>query len=170
MNKWRDYIENNIIFISRPTIYSPSDFIMYFFFFFSFCLFSFFSRVAPVAYGGSHARGLIGAVAAGLRTPEPQQHGIRAASATYTTTHGNAGSLTHWARAGTEPATSWFLVGFVNPCTMMRNLSFFLIFKTFTSQLNPCLKVWNLRFHLSHQLHCYRNRKYGEIQFLLYKP
>ena len=33
---------------------------------------------------------------------------------TYTTTHGNAGLLTHWARAGTEPATSWFLVGFVN--------------------------------------------------------
>ena len=58
------------------------------------CLFAI-SRAAPVAYGGSHARGLIGAVAAGLRTPEPQQHGIRAASATYTTTHGNAGSLTH---------------------------------------------------------------------------
>ena len=28
-------------------------------------------------------------------TPEPQQRGIRAASATYTTAHGNAGSLTH---------------------------------------------------------------------------
>ena len=49
-------------------------------------------------------------------TPEPQQRGIRAASATYTTAHGNAGSLAHWARAGTEPATSWFLVGFVNHC------------------------------------------------------
>ena len=33
-----------------------------------------FSRATPVAYGGSQARGLIGAVAAGL--PEPQQHGI----------------------------------------------------------------------------------------------
>ena len=60
------------------------------FLFFVFCLF----RAAPVAYGGSQARGLIGAVAA-LPTPEPQQHGIRAASATYTTAHGNAGSLTH---------------------------------------------------------------------------
>ena len=50
-------------------------------------------------------------------TPEPQQRGIRAASATYTTAHGNAGSLTHWARAGTEPATSWFLVRFFNHCT-----------------------------------------------------
>jgi len=27
--------------------------------------------------------------------PEPQKRGIRAASATYTTAHGNAGSLTH---------------------------------------------------------------------------
>ena len=28
-------------------------------------------------------------------TPWPQQHGIQAASSTYTTAHGNAGSLTH---------------------------------------------------------------------------
>ena len=32
---------------------------------------------------------------------------------TYTTAQGNAGSLTHWARPGIKPATSWFLVGFV---------------------------------------------------------
>ena len=47
-------------------------------------------------------------------TPEPQQLGIRAAFATYTTAHSNAGFLTHWARPGIEPATSWCLVGFVN--------------------------------------------------------
>ena len=46
--------------------------------------------------------------------PEPQQCQIWAASATYTTAHGHARSLTHWARPGIEPATSWFLVGFVN--------------------------------------------------------
>ena len=46
--------------------------------------------------------------------PTPQQHGIQAESATYTTAHGNASSLTHWARPVTEPATSWFLVGFVS--------------------------------------------------------
>ena len=40
--------------------------------------------------------------------------GIWAESATYTTAHGNAGSLTHWARPGIEPKTSWFLVEFVN--------------------------------------------------------
>ena len=34
-------------------------------FFFFFCLFAF-SKAAPVAYGGSQARGLIGAVATGL--------------------------------------------------------------------------------------------------------
>ena len=37
---------------------------------------------------------------------------------THTTAHGNGGSLTHWARAGNEPAASWFLVGFVNHCSM----------------------------------------------------
>ena len=34
-------------------------------FFFLFCLFAF-SRAAPMAYGGSQTRGIIGAVAAGL--------------------------------------------------------------------------------------------------------
>ena len=32
---------------------------------------------------------------------------------TYTTVHGNAGSLTHWTRPGIEPVFSWILVGFV---------------------------------------------------------
>ena len=47
-------------------------------------------------------------------TPLPQQHEIQAKSATYTATHGNTRSLTHWARPGIEPTTSWFLVGFVS--------------------------------------------------------
>ena len=50
-------------------------------------------------FGGSQARGRIGAAAAGLRhshtMPQPQQRWIRAAAVTYTTAHGNAGSLTH---------------------------------------------------------------------------
>ena len=34
---------------------------------------------------------------------------------TYTTAaRGNAGSLTHWARPGIEPASSWILVGFIS--------------------------------------------------------
>ena len=36
-----------------------------------------------------------------------QQLGIGAASATYTAAHGNAGSITHGARPGIEPSSSW---------------------------------------------------------------
>ena len=46
--------------------------------------------------------------------PQPQQHQIWAVSATWTTAHSNAGSLTQRARPGIEPTTSWFLVGFVS--------------------------------------------------------
>uniref|UniRef100_A0A8D1AXF3 Uncharacterized protein n=1 Tax=Sus scrofa TaxID=9823 RepID=A0A8D1AXF3_PIG len=38
--------------------------------------------------------------------PELQQHQIPAESMTYTTARGHAGSLTHRARPGIEPATS----------------------------------------------------------------
>jgi len=51
-----------------------------------------------------------------IPTPQPQQCGIQATSVTYTTAHGNAGSLTHRARPGIKPATSWFLVRFFNHC------------------------------------------------------
>ena len=84
-------------------------------------------RAAPPAYRGSQARGQIRARAAGLHhshsnarsepylwpTPQPQQHGIWAASVAYTTAHGNARSLTHWAGPGTKPISSWILVGFL---------------------------------------------------------
>ena len=76
-----------------------------------------------MANGGSQARGLIGAIATGLH-PGPQQHGVLAMSETYTTVHGNAGSLTHWAWPGIEATTSWFLVGFVNHCAMTGTLTF----------------------------------------------
>ena len=46
-------------------------------------------------------------------TPQPQQLGIRAASATYTSAHSHAGFLTHWARPRIEPTSSWILVGFI---------------------------------------------------------
>jgi len=74
----------------------------FFFFFFFFCLF----RAAPMAYGGSQARGLIGAVATSLRHSHSHMG--------YDLHHSYAGSLTHWARPGIEPTTSWFLVGFVS--------------------------------------------------------
>ena len=45
--------------------------------------------------------------------PQPQQHGIWAKSETYTTARSNTGFLTHWARPGIEPASSWMLVRFI---------------------------------------------------------
>ena len=59
---------------------------------FSFSLF----RVASMAYRGSQARGLIRATAASLHHSHSNGRSqIQAASVTYTTAHGNAGSLTH---------------------------------------------------------------------------
>ena len=47
-------------------------------------------------------------------TLQPNQCQIWAGSATYTTAHGNTGSIIHWARPGTEPATSWLLARLVS--------------------------------------------------------
>ena len=88
------------------------------------CLF----RAATAGYGHSQARGLIGAVAAGP-TPEPQQRQTQAMSVTYTTAHGNTGSLTQWVKPGFEPATSWFPVGFVSTAPLQEFL--FYVFNRF---------------------------------------
>ena len=96
-------------------------------FFLSFFFFFVFFRAAPVAHGGSQARGLIRAVAIGLRHSQ-QQHGIQAMSATYTTAHGNTRSLTHWARPAIEPSSSWILVGFVTTEPQRELLTFLFLF------------------------------------------
>ena len=62
----------------------------FFFFFFFFLLF----KGHTTAYGGSRARDRIGSYSCQPTLP-PQQCRIRAGSATYTTAHGNARSLTH---------------------------------------------------------------------------
>ena len=49
-----------------------------------------------------------------LPTPQSQQCGIWAVSATYTIAHSNAGSPTQWARSGIEHEASWILVGFIS--------------------------------------------------------
>ena len=74
--------------------------------------------VASVVYGSSQARDRIGAVADGLHHGS-QQHGIWAASATYTTANSNIISLTHWAGSRIKPESSRMLVGFVNCWAMM---------------------------------------------------
>ena len=48
---------------------------LFFFFFFLFFFFGLYFRVVPEAYGGSQAKGQIGALAAGVRH-SPQQHWI----------------------------------------------------------------------------------------------
>ena len=48
-----------------------------------------------------------------LPTSQPQQCQIPAVSATYTTVHSNAGSLTYWLGAGIKPTSSWILVRFI---------------------------------------------------------
>ena len=93
--------------------------IFVFFFFLSFCLFlSRSCSIWRVPGYRSHRS------CSHWPTPEPQQRGIQAASATYTTAHGNARSLTHWARPGIEPAASRFVVGFVNHCATTGTLIF----------------------------------------------
>ena len=67
------------------TLTAPQDVKTFFFFFFAL------KRAALAPYGGSQARGLIGATA----MPQPQQRHIQATSANYTTAHVKAGSLTH---------------------------------------------------------------------------
>ena len=90
---------------SLSITYMPGSIINYLFV----CLF----RAAPATYQGSQARGSNQSYSC-WPMPQPQQRGIWTASATYTTTHGNAGSLTPWARPGIEPTTSWFLIGFIS--------------------------------------------------------
>ena len=47
-------------------------------------------------------------------TPQPQQHGIQAASEPCVLACGNTGSLTQWARPGIEPTSSWTLCQVLN--------------------------------------------------------
>ena len=58
----------------------------------------------PMAYGVSQARGRIGAIVT---------QGLSCVCGLHTA-HDNAGSLTHWARPGIVPASSWMLVRFVD--------------------------------------------------------
>ena len=50
---------------------------------------------------------------------QAQEQQFRTASVTYTTAHRNAGSLTHWARPGIKPVSSWILVRSINHWAMM---------------------------------------------------
>ena len=68
-------------------------------------------RVAPAACWSFQARGRIIAVAAGLCH-----------------SHSNARSLTHWARPGIEPTSSWILLGFLTTAPSRELPTFFFFF------------------------------------------
>ena len=122
MNKWmseRKMNKRNQTWNHR-TVFKLNIRNVFFFFVFFFFFWSFFFRVAPMAYGGSQARGAIRAVAASLHqsysnvgskphlrpTDEP-------------TVHSNAGTLNHRERPGIKLTSSWILVRFVNHWAMM---------------------------------------------------
>ena len=68
-------------------------------------------RAAPEAYGSPQAG--VESEFSCWCMPQPQQSGIQAISVTYTTVHGNAWSLIHYARPGIKLTSSWILVGFI---------------------------------------------------------
>ena len=110
--------------------FQPRDFFLSFFFFFFFLLF----RATLMVYESSQARGQSWSC---WPMPHPQQCGIWATSVTYTTVHGNTGSLIHWVRPGIEPMSSWMLVGFITAEAQQNSLSWgflvILCFNTMTS-------------------------------------
>ena len=82
-------------------------------------------------------------------TPQPQQHRIWTMSVFYITVHSNAVSLTHQARSGIEPASSWILVGFISHWAMM-GIPYlrFSVFKIMSSadRLTSSFPAWMILF------------------------
>ena len=113
-------LKNRIVFGRRKIM---SLFIYLFIYVFIFGLF----RAAPVAHRSSPAR-VMNQSYSGWPTPQPRQRGIRAASVTYTTAQGNAGSFTHWERPGMEPISSWVLVRFITTEPQQELLGLIFIF------------------------------------------
>ena len=97
-------------------------------------------RATPVSYGSSQARGWIQAAAARCSHSDT---GSEPCLWRCTTAHGNAGSLTHWARPGIEPTSSWILVRFIS--TTEPPLLPSLICCSFSSFLRQLLRSLSLK-------------------------
>ena len=80
-----------------------------------FFVFIFLFRTTPTGHGSSHARDRIGAIAAGLRHSNWGSEPCLQPTPELT---GDTRSLTHRARPGIEPTTSWFLVRFISPALL----------------------------------------------------
>ena len=128
MVSWWTLLQILIVFldnsIQEQYTYKKSQQFHNFFNFIFLCLFAF-SWAACAAYGGSQARGLIGAVAAGLPTATATQDQSQVCNLHHSSRQRR--SLTHRVRPGIEPETSWFLVWFVNHCTTTGTLHNILI-------------------------------------------
>ena len=98
------------------------------FFFFSPCLF----RAAPEVYGSSQARGQVGATATSLVHSHSNLQPTSQLVATLD-------YLTCWVRPGTEPESSWTLVGFVIAEPRQELLIWFVIW----SSLSGCFRALN---------------------------
>ena len=93
-------------------------------------------------------------------TLQTQQCQIQAVSSIYTTAHSNSGSLTHCARPGIEPASSWILGGLLNHLA-----------KTATSvtaisnhHTNMFSKAWLLTTYKYIVINAGRNKLYNKLQ------
>ena len=76
---------------------------------------------------------------------------------TYTTAHDNARSLTHWARPGSEPATSWFLIGFTSAAPWLELHHWIIFYCMDVSQfIYLWLTSWLLPSLLNYEHICYK--------------
>jgi len=110
-----------------------------------------------------------------LAYTKPQQHETPVVSATYTTAHSNAGPLTHWARPGIEPVSSWILVGFLTHCATTRTPLFWVLFVSYISQneIIWCfsLSIWLISLNLipSRSIHVVTDGKISFFFFCLFR-
>ena len=92
---------------------------------FFFPFFSFF-RAAPMAYGGSQARGRIGAVPPAYITATVMRNLNRICSLHHNSWQRQIPDPLYWAKPGIKPVSSWILVGFVSIAPPWERLWFLL--------------------------------------------
>ena len=114
-------------------------------------------RAAHVAYGSSRVRGWIGAAAAGLR----HSHSNTRCEPYLWPIWRLVASLTHWARPGIEPTSSYTLCEILNLLSHNRhsNISIFLYFLSllnrpsslfkYTDIYTKCVSIYKALFHHS---------------------
>ena len=95
-------------------------------------------------------------------TPQSQQCRIQAVSTTYTTTHGNARSLIHWARPGIESELSWMLVRFVSTELLWALLEIKCL--KFVLNVIPICLFWIASLADIYSVHCSLNWKHNQAK------